>query len=465
MWQMKDFLTRFSVCDSDMRPGIRWWLPGANLDDLELIRELEDMHQAGIGAVELSCQNQNGDGWGSAQWFSHFKIILREAGKRNMKVDFMPGVHWVTTAIDLALYDTGSEKELVSCSDTKTLPREPIRWSIPVPPPRSGGNGNHDFDHRAPVEQGVFLGAVIRNPENGEIAFQMEGSEDWVLLAEGFNLSLEWTPPSEGEWELLSFWELPTGILVRGNPAIDHFHPDGTGAVIAWWNRKLEQDPELKQLIGKHARYLFLDSLELGTKRLWSHGMLQEFRRRRGYDLLPELEVKDGMLLPKGPGYRGILLLNQQTISLHGVRCLTRYAQKGLPILIVGSVPSRSPFDRETGIDQAIHQLLSLKNVHRIAGLQDAADLLSRLNILPAAMPKAPTGLLCAHRTNRCGDYYYLLAQEKQAGNQKTTLSGSAIHTELTLKGTGSVYRLNPWTGKALILPTLRAGILRSWRL
>lgn len=43
----------------------------------------------------------------------------------------------------------------------------------------------------------------------------------------------------------------------------------------------------------------------------------------------PELEVKDGMLLPNGPGYRGILLLNQQTISLHGVRCLTRYAQKG----------------------------------------------------------------------------------------------------------------------------------------
>ncbi len=158
---MRAFLTRFSACDPDMRPGIRWWLPGAKLDDRELIRELEDMHRAGIGAVELSCQNQNGDGWGSPQWFSHFKVILREAGKRNMKVDFMPGVHWVTTAIGLELYGSGSEKELVQCSDTKTLPRVPIRWSIPAPLPSPGGNGNHDFDRRVPVEQGIFLGAVI----------------------------------------------------------------------------------------------------------------------------------------------------------------------------------------------------------------------------------------------------------------------------------------------------------------
>lgn len=689
---MRAFLTRFSACDPDMRPGIRWWLPGAKLDDRELIRELEDMHRAGIGAVELSCQNQNGDGWGSPQWFSHFKVILREARKRNMKVDFMPGVHWVTTAIGLELYGSGSEKELVQCSDTKTLPRAPIRWSIPAPLPRPGGNGNHDFDRRVPVEQGIFLGAVIRNPATGDIVFQMEGTDGWISLTSTPALFLEWTPPSEGEWELLSFWELPTGILVRGNSAIDHFHPDGTGAVIAWWNRTLEQDPELKQLIRDYARYLFLDSLELGTKRLWSHGMLPEFRRRRGYDLLPELprlfsdapedaalqrdydqvltellrenyfsafsrwceanrlrlraqscygihsemaqvstaihcpeterlgftdsidgyrnqagtvhvqnkpvysaelapvlgagyrqtwrqllfhtyrcfvsgvnyavwhgyayrtdledsreqwpgyspmtplfgeelgsripswqycraandaitrqqtflqygtakvdlavyhhsyyennlapdysmedtlethgysldylspslmqpelEVKDGMLLPNGPGYRGILLLNQQTISLHGVRCLTRYAQKGLPILIVGAVPSRSPFARETGIDRAMQQLLAQENVHQLAGLQDAVNLLSRLNILPAAMPKAPTGLLCAHRANHCGDYYYLLAQEKQAGNQKTTLPRNAIHTELTLKGTGSVYRLDPWTGKAFILPTLHA--------
>lgn len=41
---MRAFLTRFSACDPDMRPGIRWWLPGAKLDDRELIRELEDMH-------------------------------------------------------------------------------------------------------------------------------------------------------------------------------------------------------------------------------------------------------------------------------------------------------------------------------------------------------------------------------------------------------------------------------------
>lgn len=75
---MRAFLTRFSACDPDMRPGIRWWLPGAKLDDRELIHELEDMHRAGIGAVELSCQNQNGDGWGT---LSGFPILRPSCGK------------------------------------------------------------------------------------------------------------------------------------------------------------------------------------------------------------------------------------------------------------------------------------------------------------------------------------------------------------------------------------------------
>ncbi len=687
---MKAFLTRFSVCEPDQRPGIRWWLPGANLDDQELIRELEDMHLAGIGAVELSCQAQNGDGWGSPQWFSHFKTILREAGKRNMKVDFMPGVHWVTTAIGLDLYSSGSEKELVQCSDTKQLRQEAFSWPIPVPAPRPSGSGNHDFDSRAAVERGIFLGAVIRNPETGDVAFQQEGRDTWLSLLDPPRLELKWTPPKEGAWELLSFWELPTGILIRSVPAIDHFHPDGTGAVIAWWNRQLQQDPELQQLMLENARYLFLDSLELGTKRLWTHGMLQTFRQRRGYDLLsklprlfsdapenaalqrdydqvltellqknyfaafarwcetnrlrlraqscygihaemaqvsaaihcpeterlgftdsidgyrnqagtvhvqnkpvysaelapvlgagyrqtwrqllfhtyrcfasgvnyavwhgyayktdrenpqeqwpgyspmtplfgeemgsripswqycrgvndaitrqqtflqqgtarvdlavyhhsyyennlapdysmeddlethgysldylspslmaPEMPVADGRLLPDGPGYRCILLYHQQTITHHGINCLSRYAQKGLPVILVGTMPSSGAFDQEAEPKQSIEQFLAQENVYQTVDLSEALALLLRLNILPAARPKTPTGLLCAHRTDAHGDYYYLLAQRKQAGNQKTTQPFASIHTEITLEGHGSVYQLDPWTGRVFSLPTI----------
>src|SRR5262245_5711235 len=37
----------------DVRPGIRWWWPGGDVDDGELVRELDAISAAGFGSAEI----------------------------------------------------------------------------------------------------------------------------------------------------------------------------------------------------------------------------------------------------------------------------------------------------------------------------------------------------------------------------------------------------------------------------
>lgn len=62
------------------------------------------MKRAGIGGVELSFLEQNGEGWGSEQWFTNLSKILYHANRLGIEADIMPGVHWVTSAKDVFLY-------------------------------------------------------------------------------------------------------------------------------------------------------------------------------------------------------------------------------------------------------------------------------------------------------------------------------------------------------------------------
>ncbi|WP_141576562.1 glycosyl hydrolase [Actinomadura sp. WMMA1423] len=151
--------------------------------------------------------------------------------------------------------------------------------------------------------------------------------------------------------------------------------------------------------------------------------------------------VENRRLAPGGPAYRALVLGRQQTLPVGTARLLLAHARQGLPIVIVGDPPSRTPGAYEATAQDAelgrtVKALLAQPSVRHIAAQGDLADTLADLGVRASAEPTAP-GLLNVRRARPGGDLYYLYNP-----------TSAAISTQLSLEGRGGPYELDAWTGK-----------------
>ncbi|MCX7819873.1 MAG: glycosyl hydrolase [Kiritimatiellae bacterium] len=112
---------------------------------------------------------------------------------------------------------------------------------------------------------------------------------------------LEWTAPADDpEWILARYGFTPTGKNNHPAPA------EGTGpevdkmsrqAADAFWEGGLRPLVEAAGgLVGRSWRHLLIDSYEVGSQN-WTPRFREEFRARRGYDLLPFLPAMTGRIV------------------------------------------------------------------------------------------------------------------------------------------------------------------------
>ncbi|HEX2465996.1 MAG TPA: glycosyl hydrolase, partial [Thermoanaerobaculia bacterium] len=102
---------------------------------------------------------------------------------------------------------------------------------------------------------------------------------------------LRWSAPP-GTWRVVAIYAMPAGeapTLVAAPQAglvLDHFHAD---KVRAHYDYLLGKRTGIDAYWGAPLRGFFNDSLEFKVERHWAEGFLDEFARRRGYDLRPWL--------------------------------------------------------------------------------------------------------------------------------------------------------------------------------
>jgi hypothetical protein len=227
----------------------------------------------------------------------------------------------------------------------------------------------------------------------------------------------------------------------------------------------------------------YSQTVENGQRRYWRDLGLQ----RAGYTWdyvnpnlldLPNAKVTNHRLAEAGPAYKALIFDATQTpsdspaqgtLTVAVANKMIGYADAGLPIIIVGAPPSRTPTlmpaSGDGDLQAAVKKLLANKQVHQVATEADVPALLAQLGIRPAVKPERPTDLLSLRRFDAASNtnYYFLYNQGaeqitgrmfdspaacRSAQNNPCAGTGDAIDQTVILEGAGAPYLLDTWSGK-----------------
>ena len=124
------FSSTFRIHLAEARPFFRWWWNGNRLSKDELARELELMHEAGIGGIEINPIKMHETAeplvgkeytWLSDEWIDFLQYTISKAHDLGMIVDLIVGTGWPFGAEFLDLEETiqGLRLEKIEVSGPK----------------------------------------------------------------------------------------------------------------------------------------------------------------------------------------------------------------------------------------------------------------------------------------------------------------------------------------------------------
>lgn len=319
---------QFQSPDKKYRPLVRWWWPGNDVAEEELRREVSLLDEAGFGGAEIQAfvkgfsandyseaRKQRVYSYASESFFRHVGVAAEEAHKRGMFIDYTFGSGWPfgggeAITPELASIELRSTHLSVS-GPTKLNQKMQI-------PSVTDGDPSHGADILNSLPDGwagrmkmrtKLVAVVAVRGENVQWYLNQSGGREQTIarsgqLEQGTSVdltahlqpdgTLSWDVPP-GTWQLFVFCSVPTAQRVNGAAGegpqlvMDHMN----SAAFAAHAKRVGNDavPILGKFFGNGLRAVFCDSLEVRASLFWSDDFPAEFRRRRGYDLLPYLPI------------------------------------------------------------------------------------------------------------------------------------------------------------------------------
>lgn len=313
-----------------------WWLNG-NTTEAAIDRDLHAMKAKGYGGAILVDANGSDQGgnrnvppgplFGSPQWVKLYLHALDVARQLGLEISLNAGSGWNlggpgVTPQDAAKVLTFS-RSMVAGGGVRTVP-------LPMPPTKNGFYrpiavlayplrhgaplaGEAQSERRAILDlqyktastyTGISMplsSLVLRElpPTSGEEDTQAGQVID-VSAQVAEDGTLKWTFPA-GAWEVLRIGYTDSGAQVStssgawqglmmdymSREAFDHY----------WYRVLAPLIAVAKPYVGSSLRYLVEDSWEETGGENWTEGFREEFRKRRGYDLLPYLPAVAGRIV------------------------------------------------------------------------------------------------------------------------------------------------------------------------
>ena len=322
---------------AETKPWTRWWWQGSAVERRSLSAQLQALAAAGIGGVEITPiygvrgAEDRFIPYLSPRWMAMLDYTLREAARLKLGVDMATGTGWPfggpwvgdDTAPRSLVHKTWTLTGGERLTEPVTLRQTPLVRAI--------GNQIHIVNEGAPGDppRGAATQAPVIRPEAraiqiGDLVEPVSANRNLQALAleqvkyprdlpltllmaysdagDALDLtsrvqadgSLDWMAPS-GRWSLYAIFAGWHGKLVeRAAPGgegnvIDHFSADAIGKYLLPFDRAFKGH----SLDGLRA--FFNDSYEVDDatgEADWTPRLLEEFEKRRGYDLrqhLPQL--------------------------------------------------------------------------------------------------------------------------------------------------------------------------------
>jgi hypothetical protein len=281
-----DLYEKFKTPDSIYSPFVRWWWNGNKIEKGELIRELHLLKEAGIGGVEINPIEfpSTGDDlgkksltWLSDEWLDMLQLTFDEAKKLDITCDLIVGSGWPFGA--------------------ETLPRDEraqvaIIYAETVEGPTVFETSQFNiFDH---VDPGVTVPCPSRTFEILSLKLvpePMAGLEQVIDLSDKKDDEIIAVNIPEGKHvfyalvKIDSFASVINGAPGAAGPILDHMNK---AAVRKYLNHMSDTIQKRTGPLSNHLRAFFTDSMELEGCN-WCADLPEEFKKRRGYDIMPYL--------------------------------------------------------------------------------------------------------------------------------------------------------------------------------
>lgn len=283
------------------KPLTRWWWFGGAVTQTEITRELELMRDAGIGGVELQpvypletddpTRGIRNIPYFSQDWFELLRHTAKETHRLGLQFDLTLGSGWPYGGPFIPA-ELGARRLRVLSQDAAG--GSSVTWDL--------------TPHLVEEEKLVAVVAVpaltSQQPDLSGARLLTDQVQEIISNNLRVGMGLDRWPVPEGEWRIMVFIDSPTGMQVK-RPTVgmegivlDHFSRKALDLFLrASGDRTLE---ELKPLGFPAIHSVFCDSLEVyGAD--WTPLFMQEFKKRRGYDLapyLPALWQEAGPLTP-----------------------------------------------------------------------------------------------------------------------------------------------------------------------
>jgi alpha-L-rhamnosidase len=280
----------FAHPPDDCRIIMRWWWFGPSVTKPEIQRELEQMKAAGIGGVEIAtlyplALDDPTTGFRNLRYLSDehidtLRFAAAEARRLGMRVDITVGSGWPFGGPHIPIDQAAGEMRVQAVA----IPSRARLIAIPG------------------IATGEQLVAAFLVPGSGDALVLKEARQAPVSTIEHGRLQI--SPDLNGPHTALFFISSRTGMTVK-RPAVG-----AEGFVLDHYDQHAIEThlhavgDRLMEAFDAHPPYaVFSDSLEdYGSD--WTPDLLEQFRQRRGYDLIPHLPALMADAGPETPAVR-----------------------------------------------------------------------------------------------------------------------------------------------------------------
>lgn len=290
----------FQQPSAEMRPFVRWWWNGSRVNATETVRQLEVMHAAGIGGVEIntigmpeylehdpSVLRHPELEWLGEQWTAVVKTTVAAAQEHGMTADIIVGSGWPFGGRFLVLDEQSQRIRLA-----KLELNGPMEFSKSVETlwQESFNTGVNRSKNRDLVKPNALNLAFLRlvAPDTGRNGF----APGMDLLPQQADTEVIRLSVPDGRHTLyigfheIGYTHVKLGAPGADGPVVDHFDAAAVRHYLDVMSSKFEALSG--GAMGEFFRATFVDSLELDHAN-WTPDFPQEFENRLGYSIWPYL--------------------------------------------------------------------------------------------------------------------------------------------------------------------------------